>query len=315
MRHRCDEVGAHLLEGTLLREVAERVHGARVEAHRRERQPELTVTEVDGDGLRTTVDSDRHDVVVVPGKDLARVTAERVALRDPGHRLRRVVPQEHELVLVEEDDAVGDRLERARRARPVLDLLVELSVLDHRRRPVCELLRRAQIALAEAPARLAGDESDRAERAPAPGDRHADERPKPELLEQAGVRLVGRKRGDRRRLEVGEQPAARIADRRSGPGDMVGARRMLLPELLRKAGLRGIAVLEGEGRDRPVLLRHVDRAPVGDPRHREPRDRREARTPVEGARELGAGVQQEVLRLLDPLAVVDVRRGADPEVD
>jgi len=61
-----------LLEHTLFRQVAKRVHRAFVEAHGRERQPELTVAEVDGHGLRTSVDGDRRDVVLVAGEDVPR---------------------------------------------------------------------------------------------------------------------------------------------------------------------------------------------------------------------------------------------------
>ena len=74
-------------------------------------------------------------------------------------------------------------------------------------------------------------------------------------------------------------------------------------------------MLDRELADRAVRLDDVDRAPVCDSRHGEARDGGERLAVVERARELGTGVEEELLSLLGALAVVDVRCGADPDLD
>jgi hypothetical protein len=74
-------------------------------------------------------------------------------------------------------------------------------------------------------------------------------------------------------------------------------------------------VLRRQLDDRPVVLDDVHVAPVGDLRHGQPRDTDERLAVVERAREDVAGVDDERALLLDPLAVVDVRRRSHPQLD
>jgi hypothetical protein len=88
-----------------------------------------------------------------------------------------------------------------------------------------------------------------------------------------------------------------------------------LLQLLREHELRGIRMFDRQRGDRPVVLHQVHGAPVGDPWHGHLRNFLQPGAPVERDRQLAPGIEQEPLRFFDALAVLDVRRRSDPEVD
>jgi hypothetical protein len=87
--------------------------------------------------------------------------------------------------------------------------------------------------------------------------------------------------------------------------------RVALRELERELDLLRVDVLDGE-RTQPALLEHVDARPVGDLEDGHLRDRRERAAVVERAAEGRACIDEEPLRRLGTLLVVDVGVGAEP---
>src|SRR5581483_10917553 len=99
--------------------------------------------------------------------------AEQVALAQAGNALCGRVPEAHAAVAVDEEHAVADRGERARRLGALLRLAIQACVLDCRRGTARELFREPQVGDAVRAPRLARNEGDRAERMVAAGQRYA----------------------------------------------------------------------------------------------------------------------------------------------
>ena len=320
VRHRRDEILPHLLEGSLLREVAERVHGSAFELDARHRQPELTATRIDGDricGDRRARRADRHtrQCVCEGGPHVMRTVCEHLFAADPRDRLGRRVPQTDDTVGVEQHHAVADRSEHPRRLCAFLRLPVEARVVDRRRGAAGKLLRHAQVVFVEAASGFGADERDRAHDLVTDREWNAHVRPEAELADQVEVELVDggcveHLVGDLR-YELG-LPAADDAHRALVD---LGVRRVALPQLARECHLCRICVRERERVDAAVGLEEVDGAPVRDLGNGKPRDGLQRAPIVERAGEHLAGAQQEVLRLLGSLLCVDLGRGPDPEFD
>ena len=64
------------------------------------------------------------------GQHVTGLLADDLGARELRDRLRRAVPETDDSVQIDEEHAVADRLEHARRVRPLFDLPVQLSVLD-----------------------------------------------------------------------------------------------------------------------------------------------------------------------------------------
>ena len=104
-----------------------------------------------------------------------------------GDPLRGAVPKPDHALRIDEDDAVPDRREDARRLRALLDLSVEPRVLDGARCAPAELFGEPEIRLIEASPRLRRDERDRTDHSVAGAERHAHVRAQPELAQQVEV--------------------------------------------------------------------------------------------------------------------------------
>ena len=81
----------------------------------------------------------------------------------------------------------------------------------------------------------------------------------------------------------------------------VGVGRILLGELVRESHLLGIYMRDGEAADRTVLLHHVDRTPVREPRNCEGSDVGERPFVLERRREQLAGLRDEPVILGEAL--------------
>ena len=224
-----------------------------------------------------------------------------------GDRRRGRVPEPDHAVPVDEDDAVADGLERARRPAPPLHLGVQPRVVDRRGGVPRQLLREGGVLFSVHPAGLGRDERDRADHLAAGGERHGHvglRRERARDFELVVVEAEGCERAlvDLRH-EHGLGPARRDRDRRE--------HRLL--QLAGERELERVGVLEREPLE-PSVEEDVDRAPVGDPRHGKPRDVGERLLVVERAPEHPAGLGEERLPLLGELAVLDIGRRADPAV-
>src|SRR5262245_25763292 len=157
-----DEVGAHLLEGAVLGQVAEREDRSLVELDRREREPELAALDLDRHRLRARAVV-RHPLrrLGVAGKSFDGLPADDLGPRQTGDRLCRLVPELHDAFAVEQHDPVCDRLEREGGARPVLGFLVQPRALDRERRTLGERPRDVEVPLVEPPPGLVDLERDR----------------------------------------------------------------------------------------------------------------------------------------------------------
>jgi hypothetical protein len=192
--------------------------------------------------------------------------ADDVLARDPRDRLRRVVPEPDDAVRVDEEDAVADGLEHARRLAPLLDLAVELRVLDGVPRGA-RAPRRARGRPAVAPAGLRGDERDDAEQLAVRDAAARTCSSDTELAHEAEVEVVA---CELRELLLADLRArARSCraqhERRALRG--VGFSGYRRASSKRQLDLLRIDVLDRERAQRPVLD-HVDTRPVGDARHR-----------------------------------------------
>ena len=104
---------------------------------------------------------------------------------------------------------------------------------------------------------------------------------------------------------------------RSTPGTPLGAfgiGRVAAAQVLGHRDLRRVDVRQRDLLDAALLVGHVDRAPVRQPRHRELRDPLERLLVVEARREQLAGLGQEALALLGLLGVRDVLDDVHGEV-
>ncbi len=179
VRHRGNEVGLHLLDEAIRRDVPERedatCDGADRIAHDRfaHREPHLLATA-----------HDRHEAVggrrlgvrlELPLQHLDRGTAECVHRRDAGDLLRGCIPEDDRAVAVDRDDPVGD-VGEDRDASFALerDALVELRVRQRGGRARGEREQRVDLLLApDARARVVEGEH-AARRTLGAGERHAE---------------------------------------------------------------------------------------------------------------------------------------------
>ena len=200
----------------------------------------------------------------------------------------------------------------ARAARPLpLGLGVQPGVVDRRRRVPGQLLGERQVVLAVDAAGLGRDEADRAEDLAARDERHGDVGARRERARDLELALVEAEGCERRVVDLADEHRLARADR-VAPAAAEREHRLL--ELAGERELERVDVLEGEPLELAVD-EDVDGAPVGDPRHREPRDVGERLLVVERAAEHPAGLGEEGLPLLGEPAVLDVGVRADPADD
>ncbi len=114
-----DELALALVDAVLEREVAERVHDPFRAEYRDDRQPELPPVDVDRDGDRTRArafdrDGDLRGYERPAGKDVRDRRAEHALAVETGYPLRGAVPETDDAAVVEQEDAVADRLEHLR---------------------------------------------------------------------------------------------------------------------------------------------------------------------------------------------------------
>ncbi len=133
----------------------------------------------------------------------------------PQTERRRRVPQPDDPELVDEEDAVGDVLERLGCVRALLRRRVEPRVVEREGDAPRELRRHLAVGLVEPPLRLDRAEADRAERPAARDERRDDARRVRDAPNVPRVlRVVSHRVGDG--LEVGD--VLRLTGARSRPG-------------------------------------------------------------------------------------------------
>ena len=160
------------------------------------------------------------------------------------------------------------------------ELAEQVGTLDRHGGPVRERQRERQVILVVAPVRLAHDQRDRADRGVAATERDPDVRAQAELLDH---RDIGR-RPRARREHLGGDPRDQLG--LAGPDDLpdpTGRREVLRKpplDLRRELEPGGVDVRDGEPLEL-AILEHVDRAPVGDRRDRDPGERCERGVVVE----------------------------------
>jgi hypothetical protein len=152
VRERGDEVALRRLEPAVAGQVAKRVDDAVRAADGHEREPELAAVHLDRQRHRARQlglvgDRDLGGDLLPVREHLARLPADHIVAGAPGDELRRAVPEAQRAVRVDQDHAISDRLEHARRllagsghrlgARPGRGLRLRLFVqarVAHRRR-------------------------------------------------------------------------------------------------------------------------------------------------------------------------------------
>jgi hypothetical protein len=228
-----------------------------------------------------------------------------------GDRLGRAVPDPDDPPEVDEEDAVADRLEHARRLGSLLGLPVELCVLDRGTCASGELLGECKVLVPVASARLGCDERDHADRPAAREEWHAHVALKTELAHQLEVEVVDRELGQGLFGDFRRQLALAGAEDEGRALPSFGRLRISPRELQRELDLLRIDVLDRE-RAEPVVLEDVDACPVGDPRDGKLRKGGQRAAVVEGAAEHRPRLDEKPLRFLRTLAVVDVGVGPEP---
>ena len=93
--------------------------------------------------------------------------ADRLLRPHPEHPRRGGVEQAHDLLVIDEDDAVVDELECLGRAGALVRLCVEQRVVERDRRPSADLDREREVVIRERRLRRHGAERDRSEGAAA----------------------------------------------------------------------------------------------------------------------------------------------------
>ena len=153
----------------------------------------------------------------------------------------------------------------------LLLLGVQTRVCDRQRRVGGEVLGEGDVALVEGAVGLGRDEDQRTEELAACAQRHGQRRAQAELVEdqprELGVR--GGRLDHRAGQARGELRPAGAHDERDA-GVAVGIGRIAAVELEPELDLARIAVLERDRADAGAVA-DVDRAPVGQPRHDQPR--------------------------------------------
>ena len=210
----------------------------------------------------------------VPGRhDVGDRAAERLLLVDAGDCSRGRVPVADVAVVVEQDDAVGDVGERARRVGAALGLTEETCVVDGDRGAARELDRQCEVGFRVRRVRLGRDQRQRAQR-PAPrNQRHADGRLQPELVDDPPQLLVVADRLVQQLLrEFGEEFGLPGAQHVRHSRRRVRVGRVAVLQLVGPAHLVRVLVRDREPLDLAVRADHVDRAPVGKARDAQLRD-------------------------------------------
>ena len=231
----------------------------------------------------------------LPGrKDRLDATPKRILLvhaRDPRCGW---VPVAHDAVAVEQDDAVGHVGECPRGVGALLGLLEEAGVVDGDPGASRKLERKLEVCLCVRRVRLGGDQGQRAERPAARAQGHADQRAHAELLDDlTELDVVADRLLEQRFRDLREELGLSGAEHVRHAVRVVGARRVALLKLVGPPDLLGIVVRYGEALDPAILAGHVDRAPVGEPRHGEASDACERLVVLEGRREQRARLCDE----------------------
>ena len=157
VRHRRDEILSNLLERALFGEVAECVHRSFVEADPGDREPPLVTFEVQGKGrcrrgAGRTHHGDACGEILPARQHLVGRPAHHLAASEPGDRFGRAVPEPHDSVAVDEEDAVGDGLQHTCGLGALFGLAVELCVFDRGGGSACELFGESEVGRSVAPA-------------------------------------------------------------------------------------------------------------------------------------------------------------------
>ena len=268
--------------------VLEGVDGSLAEVHTGNGDPELASVEHErhghradagGSGLR---ERDVRGESSPGGHDLVDRLAERMRLVDARDRRGRGVPVPDHAVAVEQDDAVGDVGECLGRVGALLGLAVEAGVVDGDRRSVRELQRELEIGLRVGRVRLRGDQRERTKRASARRERNTDCRAQAEFVDDLPQLVVV---ADRLFQDLvwnhGEELSLTRAEHLRHAVRLVRLRRIAVLQCVRPAHLLGVLVGDCEPDDLAVFAGHVDRAPVGEPRHGELRELPEREVVVE----------------------------------
>ena len=259
--------------------------------------------------------------------DFAEVTADVLLRREPVDRRERVVdPHEAEVAVPEADPDRGRDEQRVQLRVRLLRCAEEQRVVDRERRTPRELACEREVELAEAPARLAGTERDRAQH-PAPRlERHDDVGHRLQTAVEREVVLVDG--------GVGQSLLSRILDEvRLAGGQhlrdrmgLVRIRRIVLAELAQQLRPLWVAVRDHD-LAQPAVVDHVDDAVVGEPRHEQSRERIEGCVDIDRRSEdgtrlvdelrplarlpIGGDVVDDVDHVLDGAVAGDDRRRAD----
>ena len=140
-------------------------------------------------------------------------------------------------------------------------------------------------------------------------------RAKGQLTQQLEVQLVHGFLHEHLVGDLGDELRLARANHRRDSRRLSGIRRVALLQLSREGDLRGVRVRDRDLRKGAVALDDVDGAPVRGVAHGELRNVAERLPVVERAGERVTGGHDERTLLLDDLAIVDVGRSADPELD
>src|SRR5215213_7971563 len=176
VRHGRDEVALELLDAAFLSHVAKRVDRAGLELDRRHGEPQLPSLDLDRHGLGprasavTRGASDGHaSAHVRPAADgLVGTAPYDIGGSQTGDRLRSRVPESDDPGRVDEENAVGDELERLGRLGAGLRGPVQPGVLDSEADAAAELFRKREVVVVVAATALGQRERERADR-PAAG--------------------------------------------------------------------------------------------------------------------------------------------------
>ena len=236
--------------------------------------------------------------------DVAEVAADVLLRREPVDRGERVVdPHEAEVAVPEADP---DRRRDEQRVQLRVRLLCaaeEQRVVDRECRTPRELACEGEVEVAEAPARLARAERDRAQHPTPRLERHDDVRHRLQAAIELEVLLVDR--GVRQRLlprildEVRLAGGQHLRDRMRPDSRPVGSARGARAATARARGRGARSPPGGAG-----VVDHVDDAVVGEARHEQRRERVEGRVDVDRRGEDGARLVDE----LSPARVPAARR-------